>query len=534
MTSGLPDWHRSVRLTGKYGIQLLPVLVDDKGNLYAVIKGFDGTQLRTVKLDADGTILAKLTGGTVDVGKVGTMSDKDRNVRGYDGATYRAIAVDSDGIMLARLKGYDGTQLRDVLIDEEGRIVGVFKGRYSNLFDLVLDLPFDEGSGSVVYDQSLYGNNGTIYGASWVKGYRGWGLSFDGVDDYVEIPHSNELNCKHITIAAWFYPMGVTGWQVILTKNTGGVSRGYHMAYDAYYDNFRFSFWDDSGTEHGFDTPRNYPSGDWYFFVATYDEEYVRLYVNAEKVLEQGETTPIGYVSSNILIGQWGGGTQPFEGVIDEVRIYNRALSDEEIKELYQGKPTLRVDRNGNLSAILYARYGNLFKPVQMDSLQNLKINISGQDLSEILTGIRTYQAESVEWIIASSTDTLPSNDYESVFITPPEGYIYELIGLNVWINNPPGATSGHHSFALTNYLSDVDCIYARSNYNTPLWFDANKWVYADDEQRPSDESAIVNAIRGWRADPDNGFEFFYINNTNVDQTNGRFYKVVVRKIKVS
>ena len=47
--------------------------------------------------------------------------------------------------------------------------MGVFKGRYTNPFDLVLDLPFDEGSGSVAHDQSLYGNDGTIYGATKVS-----------------------------------------------------------------------------------------------------------------------------------------------------------------------------------------------------------------------------------------------------------------------------------------------------------------------------------------------------------------------------
>jgi len=188
MPAGLPDWHRSVRLTGKYGLQLIPVAVDENGNLYAVIKGTDGTELRTVKLDVDGSILAKLVGGTVNVGTITTVEDKDRNIKGYDGADYRAIAVDSNGIMLARLKGFDGSQLRDVLVDDEGRIVGVFKGRYTNPFDLVLDLPFDEGEGSVAYDQSLYGNNGTIYGATWTRGRSGWALDFDGTDDYVEIP----------------------------------------------------------------------------------------------------------------------------------------------------------------------------------------------------------------------------------------------------------------------------------------------------------------------------------------------------------
>ena len=68
----------------------------------------------------------------------------------------------------------------------------------------VLHLPMNEGSGSVVYDHSRYRNNGQIVGANWTTGKFGWALSFDGVDDYVEISDFSEVN-DQITITAWAF-----------------------------------------------------------------------------------------------------------------------------------------------------------------------------------------------------------------------------------------------------------------------------------------------------------------------------------------
>ncbi|MBW2649065.1 MAG: hypothetical protein JRC53_04520, partial [Deltaproteobacteria bacterium] len=284
----MPDWYKSVKLVGEYAGTLIPVGVDENGYLIAVMKGTDGTTLQTVKLDVDGTLLAKLVGGIVDVGTITTVEDKDRNVKGYDGAAYKPIAVDADGIMLARLKGFDGSQLRDVLVDadgqiitvlrgqsgnyvfvdpngylasilkgteadgtlrdvlvdDEGRIVGVFKGRYTNPFDLVLDLPFDEGSGSVAYDQSLYGNDGTINGATWTRGRYGYALEFDGEDDYVEIPNTEILNLPAFAVSVWVkFPTLPTGWwtnKILFQANTVSPFQGFWI--DVRPDDYRFRF----------------------------------------------------------------------------------------------------------------------------------------------------------------------------------------------------------------------------------------------------------------------------------------------------
>lgn len=69
--------------------------------------------------------------------------------------------------------------------------------------DAVLVLRFDEGSGTIAKDESGYGNDGTIYGATWIDGISGKALAFDGVDDYVEIPDDGSLYFNDFTFTFW-------------------------------------------------------------------------------------------------------------------------------------------------------------------------------------------------------------------------------------------------------------------------------------------------------------------------------------------
>jgi hypothetical protein len=72
--------------------------------------------------------------------------------------------------------------------------------------DAVLVMHFDEGSGTIAKDDSGYGNDGTIYGAKWVDGKYGKALSFDGVDDYLEVPDSDILDSgtSDFSISLWY------------------------------------------------------------------------------------------------------------------------------------------------------------------------------------------------------------------------------------------------------------------------------------------------------------------------------------------
>jgi hypothetical protein len=63
---------------------------------------------------------------------------------------------------------------------------------------------FDEGTGDIAGDRSMYGNDRTIEGATWTKGRVGTGLFFDGVNDRVRVPRSASLEPEHVSLSLWF------------------------------------------------------------------------------------------------------------------------------------------------------------------------------------------------------------------------------------------------------------------------------------------------------------------------------------------
>jgi len=203
---------------------------------------------------------------------------------------------------------------------------------------LVLWLKFNEGSGNIAYDSSFYNNHGTIYGATWTDGKFGKALSFDGVDDYVEIPDSESLDITDaITVMVWVNGDLASQYKGILEKRDSTASGFALLSWDADEIKFEITNIGLSISKGGLESFR------WYHVVGTYDSSTGKgyLYINGVKV---GEDTASGAIKPNdakLFIGSRGIGNKPscyFNGTIDEVRIYNRALSENEIKMLYYNR----------------------------------------------------------------------------------------------------------------------------------------------------------------------------------------------------
>jgi len=190
---------------------------------------------------------------------------------------------------------------------------------------------FDEGSGNTTQDYSNYGNNGTI---------RGSALKFDGVDDYVEVPDSASLDITDaITIEAWVKPNTATSTQGIYT-------RGYSEAYSKGVSFFltskgRIKFYLGNGTDKVVLLAKTPYTTSWTHLVATYDGLTLKVYINGIKDTNEATLSPpISYYETATYIGQMWMGGNVFNGTIDEVRIYNRALNVTEIEQLYHHEYT--------------------------------------------------------------------------------------------------------------------------------------------------------------------------------------------------
>jgi glucose/arabinose dehydrogenase/fibronectin type 3 domain-containing protein len=191
---------------------------------------------------------------------------------------------------------------------------------------------FEEGSGSITADVSGNGNTGTINGASWTSGGRnGNALSFDGAGATVEVAPSSSLELTtEMTLSAWIKPTASqSGWRTIVQRQV-----------DAYFLNasndtgpLRPSGGGTFGGATDFvsgATPN--PLGVWTNVALTYDGSILRLYVNGAQVATKAMTGPIATGSSPL----WIGGNQPygefFNGLLDDIRVYNRALTQAEIQ----------------------------------------------------------------------------------------------------------------------------------------------------------------------------------------------------------
>jgi PKD repeat protein len=209
-------------------------------------------------------------------------------------------------------------------------------GTTTNSTGLVAAYGFEEASGTTVADKSPQGNNGVISGASRTSSGRfGKALSFNGAGNWVTINDSPSLDLTNrVTVEAWVYPttnMAGSYWRTVVAKeHPGGAS--YYLAANSDLDKPQFGI----GTENwGWYKLYGGPllaANTWTHLAATYDGTIQRLYVNGTQVASRAQTGNMMVSSGPLRIGGTEIWSEFFQGRIDEVRVYNRALSASEIQ----------------------------------------------------------------------------------------------------------------------------------------------------------------------------------------------------------
>ena len=217
-------------------------------------------------------------------------------------------------------------------------ILTAFVAPFANAADesddsLILYFSFDELDGDMTIDHSQYGNNGNINGApELVDGKFGKALKFNGTSDWIEVPHDPVLTVtESVTVMAWINAerhMGPNNqrWQGILAK--GNSPRSY-------------SFYTESPSEcmhfvagGGSVCQTKIPLNEWQHVAAQLDSGTHRYWLNGENIYESGDKSPSPGAAdtSNVFVGTTAeGANRRFLGLIDEVRIWNRALTEEEV-----------------------------------------------------------------------------------------------------------------------------------------------------------------------------------------------------------
>jgi hypothetical protein len=190
---------------------------------------------------------------------------------------------------------------------------------------------FEEDSGKTVVDASGNGNHGKIKGAVRTgDGRHGKALIFDGVDDWVTVKHDASLNLSNgLTLEAWVYPLSQSkGNNAVMVKQAPKAEA--YALYAEEEGDLPASYIND-GDYHGVAGANRLPADTWSHLVATYDGANQRLYVNGVQVAESPQTAMIRQSKGKLRIGGNSLGNEYFHGYIDEVRIYNRALTPDEV-----------------------------------------------------------------------------------------------------------------------------------------------------------------------------------------------------------
>ena len=199
---------------------------------------------------------------------------------------------------------------------------------------LVAEWHFDEGSGSVLADSSGNGNDGVIHGATWTDGNFGSALEFDGVDDYVVVPHSASISLSNaMTISAWVTADSFPDWSTVVMKSA--TSRWYD-GYGMYYGSGDLRVFVTEYSSHKAHTPFSATSS-FKHVVGTYDGNNIKIYIDGVEKSTTSTSAGISTNTASLTIGKGAGGVYQWDGKIDEIRIYNRALNAEEVKALYEG-----------------------------------------------------------------------------------------------------------------------------------------------------------------------------------------------------
>ncbi|MDD4027381.1 MAG: LamG domain-containing protein, partial [Candidatus Shapirobacteria bacterium] len=213
----------------------------------------------------------------------------------------------------------------------------------------------DECQGSTVNDSSGIGNTGVIVigssgtqnslgtcqigtSAAWTNGASGKinsSLNFDGVDDYISTTASDILKVQSNSFSLWIKANDLNAYRGLFEIVSESTNRRYSrlMSFGSNEVRFHISYEDFNNTYVSFP---NVPLNQWVNLITTWDGSNIKAYINGSKVSETSFTSAIPY-DGNVLLKIGLDPSRYFNGQIDDVRIYNYALTSEQVKTVYNG-----------------------------------------------------------------------------------------------------------------------------------------------------------------------------------------------------
>jgi hypothetical protein len=340
MTEGAPDYVHLRQILARDALgNLVPVACDPSGRIILLPYG-----TQTVSQD-----------------------DPLRTIQGADGVDLYTIAVDASGRLIMLPYGWDGATYRPLKVDDEGRMIGVMKGQADVKWGLRGWWKFIVDEGTRIKDYSGHGNNGDALSgaaaqANYEDGVIGQSLLFDGVDDYVACGADSSLDftTENFTIEFWMKPEVMLVAGVAVYKGTHA-QKGYYIA--IHQTGYVYFITSQGGATQETRSYSDIVAGTWFHVVVVRDGVKGSIYINGvdRTVLQPDIIDPV--TSDEVFcISAYQGIANFYKGLCDEVRVYGRALSIEEVQWRYEQtnptnpKPTrmIAVDSEGRMEVNIH------------------------------------------------------------------------------------------------------------------------------------------------------------------------------------
>ena len=279
----------------------------------------------------------------------------------------------------------------------------------------------DDGSGSIAFDSSGNGNDGTLEGnPQWVEGQLGGALEGDGTGDYIRVPHSDSLDISDaVTVALWVYG-GIPPDQVICKGSGGGAwvaSYSFRIDDNASYAR-QINFRGRVGTNaDAINSASPIPQDEWTHIAITFDVSAQgnnqKIFINGQLDAESRSENPLSTNTDDLLIGADAYGTTRWhwQGVLDDIRIYNQALPEGQIQSIMLG---------GGASYPLASRPTPVDGDMHFDTWVNLSWNSGDSAVSHDV-----YLGENFDDVSAGAESTFQGNQTANFIVAGFPGFAY-------------------------------------------------------------------------------------------------------------
>ncbi|MFA6400273.1 MAG: LamG-like jellyroll fold domain-containing protein [Salinivirgaceae bacterium] len=382
-------------------------------------------------------------------------------------------------------------------------------------------------------DESGNGNNGTeiIGGVSFINGKFGQAAKFDGYSNpgHIKVNNSSSLQFStEATFVVWVRldaREGLDGWGNYSANGVHAIIAKDHDANQSFTECIYLSNQNElttwagaGGGNAGWDDKTPYPNysiGEWVQLTYVFNSTSSSKYING--ILDTVQTEIVNFSSANtqdLFFGKYSDTWYPLNGAIDEVRIYNRALNEQEIKTLYN------VDSYSIKSLSSINNVGRIFEiAISTDTLRIDSSIIAYQfDYSFDNTKLEYQSATIVGTIAAGGSITVNTTEPDKLNISYMSSTAISGVG-DILKLNFKAIDKGTTTPIISNFLYNTDTVYSVSNGTISITYkygdvDVNGYVQAYDAALALQYSVGIDALPSTDPLP---WEVWRINTANVD-----------------